>query len=98
MIVQVMGTNGAGKSFLVRTILDEAKRDSVECSELHVEGRRRPLAMELRYKTGGGWFGTGPLQHPLRRVRHIEDGRRGFSTSCCREVNPECTSCSRASW
>ena len=64
MIVQVMGTNGAGKSFLVRTILDEAKRDSVECSELHVEGRRRPLAMELRYKTGGGLFVPGHYNIP----------------------------------
>src|SRR5690349_19805492 len=53
-----MGTNGAGKSFLTRSILDDAKQ--TECwFEWMVDGRKRPLATEVRYRRGGVLFVPG---------------------------------------
>lgn len=58
MIIQIVGTNGAGKSHLVRRLLDLArKRGSVEVES--APGRNRPLGYKLDLGLPRGIFVVG---------------------------------------
>jgi hypothetical protein len=64
MICNIRGTNGAGKSHLVRTILDEAKRNSHEWFEWCENGREHPVMTEVRFQSGGGLVVPGHYDVP----------------------------------
>ncbi len=63
LVCNIRGTGGAGKSHLVRTIVDEAKRQSNDWYEWYQDGRKRPLATEVRFPSGG-LFVPGHYQVP----------------------------------
>lgn len=69
MIIQVRGTSGSGKSFIVRAIKERA----LECKPLYTPGRKQPILYRARNMSH-----TDPLYHSI--IGHYETKCGGCDT------------------
>jgi hypothetical protein len=77
-LVNLRGTSGSGKSYLVRTMLDEAKQRAKAWYEWMEDGRKRPLATEFRFEGGVGLLIPGPYDTPCGGCDTIKTVDRAY--------------------